>query len=353
MRFTLSRQHKSTVGLDIGSSLVKVVEIDFGRSAPALVRLGVAPLPPEAIVDGEVMDRLLVLDAIREAVEQAGIRSREVVTAVNGRAIIVKKVLMDRMDQADAREAIFWEAEQHVPFDIDDVSLDFQILDEEVGGNQMQVLLVAAKKELIHQHADLVRDANLEPRIIDLDAFAVQNCYEANYDTAPGRVVGLLDVGAEVTKLNIVQGGVPQFTRDLSIGRSRFVEESQREFNLGAEEASVLLGAETVPAAVSERKLNEIVGRAAEELSGGLERSLAYLKGGEGAPKLDAIVLSGGGSRMPLLRKYLSQRHGAEVEVLDPLRTVSYDPDLFTEQPVEELAPLLAVGVGLGLRRVE
>jgi len=352
MRLALSRQRKTTVGLDIGSSLVKVVELDFGRSAPALRRLGIVPLPPEAIVDGEVMDRLLVLDAIREAVSQAGIRGREVVSGVNGRAIIVKKVLMDRMDQADAREAIFWEAEQHVPFDIDDVSLDFQILDEEVGGNQMQVLLVAAKKELIHQHADLVRDAGLEPRIIDLDAFAVQNCYEANYDTAPDRVVGLLDVGAEVTKLNIVQDGVPQFTRDLSIGRSRFVEEVQREFNLGQEEASRLLSAENVPAAMSERNVRQVVGRAAEELSGGLERSLAYLKGGDGGPRLDAIVLSGGGASMPLLRQHLAERHGVGVEVLDPLRTVSYAPELFAEQPAAEVAPLLAVGVGLGLRRL-
>jgi type IV pilus assembly protein PilM len=352
MRFSWSRQRKSTVGLDVGSSLVKVVELDFSRSAPALKRLGVVPLPPEAIVDGEVMDRLLVLDAIRESVSQAGIRGREVVSAVNGRALIVKKVLMDRMDQEDAREAIFWEAEQHVPFDIDDVSLDFQILNDNVGANQMEVLLVAAKKELIHQHADLVRDADLEPRIIDLDAFAVQNCYEANYDTEPGRVVALMDVGAEVTNLNIVQGGLPQFTRDLSVGRSRFVEEVQREFNLGQEEASRVLAAEA-PQGVAEESLRAVVARAAEELSGGLERSLAYLKGGEGGGKLDAIVVSGGGARMPLLRRYLAQRHGVPVEVLDPLRAISYAPELFAEQPVEELAPLLAVPVGLGLRRLE
>jgi type IV pilus assembly protein PilM len=354
MRFSLTRKAKSTVGLDIGSSLVKVVEIDFARSAPSLKRLGVVPLPPEAIVDGEVMDRLLVLDAIRECVAQAGIRGREVVSAVNGRALIVKKVLMDRMDQEDAREAIFWEAEQHVPFDIDDVSLDFQILDEDVGGNQMQVLLVAAKKEMIHQHADLVRDADLEPRIIDLDSFALQNCYEANYETEAGRVVGLLDVGAEVTNLNIIQEGTPQFTRDLSIGRSRFIEDVQREFHVGQEEASTILTAESPSDAVDEATLDEVVGRAAEELSGGLERSFAYLRGGgEDGKHLDAIVLSGGGSQMPLLRKHLAERHDVPVEVLDPLRTISYDPELFSTQPVEEMAPLLSVGVGLGLRRVE
>ena len=353
MRFSLSRQRKTTVGLDIGSSLVKAVELDFSRSAPTLKRLGVVPLPPEAIVDGEVMDRLLVLDAVRECITQAGIRTSEVVTAVSGRALIVTKVLMDRMDQDDAQEAIFWEAEQHVPFDIDDVSLDFQILDGDVGGNQMQVLLVAAKKELIHQHADLVRDANLEPRIIDLDAFAIQNCYESNYEIEAGQVVGLLDIGSEVTNLNIIQDGTPQFTRDLSIGRARFVEEMQREFHVGEEEAAKILASEEPPEGLLVENLQEVVGRAAEEISGGLERAFAYIKGGENEGQLDAIVLSGGGAQMPLLRKHLSQRHDVPVEVLDPLRTISYEPELFAEQPVEELAPLLTVPVGLGLRRVE
>lgn len=353
MRFSLSRGRKSTVGLDIGSSLIKVVEIDFSKSAPTLKRLGVVPLPSEAIVDGEVMDRLLVLDAIRECVALAGIKSKEVVTAVSGRSLIVKKVLMDRMDQADAQEAIFWEAEQHVPFDIEDVSLDFQILDNEVAGNQMQVLLVAAKKELIHQHADLVRDADLEPIIIDVDSFAVQNCYESNYEIEPQSYIGLLNVGSEVTNLNIIQNGVPQFTRDLSIGRSRFVEEVQREFNVGQEEASRLLVAEEAPEGIDMAALEETMSRAAEELSLGLERSFAYLSGSGESVTLDRIALSGGGSQMPLLRKHLSERHDVPVEVLDPLRTISYDPELFAGQPVEETAPLLAVGVGLGLRRVE
>jgi len=352
MGFSFARARKSTVGLDIGSSMVKVVEVDFSRGQPVLRRLGIVPLPPEAIVDGEVMDRLLVVDAIRESVAMAGIHAGDVVTAVSGRALIVKKVLMDKMDQDDAREAIFWEAEQHVPFDIDDVSLDFQILDEEAPGNQMQVLLVAAKKELIHQHADLVREAGLEPRIIDLDAFAIQNCYEANYEPEPQKIVGLLNIGAEVTNVNIVQGGTPQFTRDLSVGRSRFIEEMQRELNIGREEASRLLASER-PDGVNQEIMHKVISRAAEELSGGLERSFAYLKSGDGGTQLDAVVLAGGGSQMPLLRDHLAQRHDVPVEVLDPFRNVTYEPELFTEQPVDELAPLLGVGVGLALRRVE
>jgi len=351
MRFPLSRARRTTVGLDIGSSLVKIVEIDHGRATPTLVRLGIVPLPPDAIVDGEVMDRLLVLDAVRECAESSGIRTRDVVTAVSGRALIVKKVTMDKMNVEDAQEAIHWEAEQHVPFDIDDVCLDFQILKESVGNNQMQVLLVAAKKDMIHQHADLVRDAGLEPTIIDVDSFAIQNCYEANYEPVAGRVVGLLDIGSEVTNLNIVQDGVPQFTRDLSIGRSRFVEEVQREMNIGQDEANKLLSAKST--SDREESLREAVRRSAEEMALGVERSFAFLKGSGDAEKLDALMISGGGAQMPLLREFLAERHGVPVEVAQPLRQVGYDPALFSDKTVDEVAPLLTVGVGLGLRRVE
>jgi len=350
MRFPLSRARRTTVGLDIGSSLVKIVEIDHGRSTPTLVRLGIVPLPPEAIVDGEIMDRLLVLDAVRECVAQSGIKSKSVVTAVSGRALIVKRVVMDKMNQEDAQEAIHWEAEQHVPFDIDDVCLDFQILKDSVGNNQMQVLLVAAKKDMINQHADLVRDAELTPVGIDSDSFAVQNCYEANYDAQPGKVVGLLNIGSEVTNLNIVQDGVPQFTRDLGIGRARFVEEVQRDLNLGHEEASKLLAS---TGGADSKELRETVRRAAEDLSLGIERSFAFLKGSGDAEKLDGLMVSGGGASMPLLREFLSERHGVPVQVTDPLRQLSYDAELFSKQPVQEVAPLLAVGVGLGLRRME
>jgi type IV pilus assembly protein PilM len=349
MRFPLSRGRRSTVGLDIGSSLVKVVEIDHGKSTPTLVKVGIVPLPPEAIVDGEVMDRLLVTEAVREALVQAGIKCKDVVTAVSGRALIVKKVTMDKMNAEDAQEAIHWEAEQHVPFDIDDVCLDFQILKESTGNNQMQVLLVAAKKDMIHQHADLLREAGLEPQLIDVDAFAVQNCYEANYQVKSGQVIGLLNIGAEVTNLNIVQDGAPQFTRDLAVGRGRFVEEVQREMNVGEQEAGRLLAG----TGDGGDKLRNAVRTSAEELALGIERSFAYIKGSGDAERLDALMISGGGAQIPLLREFLAERHGIPVQVTDPLRQVSYDPAVFADKNVEEVAPLLAVGVGLGLRRME
>ena len=228
---------KTTVGLDFGSSSIKVVELAHDRSGDRLVNFGVSEPLSEAIVDGEIMDRQLVHEAIANLLESRQIRNRSVVTAVSGRAVIVKKILMDRLSEEDAKEAIQWEAEQHVPYDINDVSLDFQIINPNVDQKKMQVLLVAAKKEMIQNHADIIREAGLTPVIIDVDSFAIQNCVEANYDLRSDEVVALVNIGAEITNVNIVQDQVPHFTKDLSVGSNAFVEGIQRRYNVSQAEA--------------------------------------------------------------------------------------------------------------------
>ncbi|MBU8921543.1 MAG: type IV pilus assembly protein PilM, partial [Bacteroidales bacterium] len=244
------RKKTSTVGLDIGSSLIKMIEIDHSGDVPRIVHFGMNRLLPEAIVEGEIMDRNLVIDGIRECMEQAGITSTEVVSAVSGRAVIVKKVVMDKMAPEDAQEAIFWEAEQHVPFDIDDVCLDFQILKEDIGANQMEVLLVAAKKDMVNMHASLIREAELVPKVIDVDSFAVQNCFETNQftddlelnedDEMPAgddeKVIGLINIGSDVTNINIIQGSSPHFTRDISVGVRSYIENLQKDLSISYEQ---------------------------------------------------------------------------------------------------------------------
>src|SRR5262245_58469355 len=228
---------KSTVGLDIGSSSIKVVEIAHDRSGDRLVNFGISEPLSEAIVDGEIMDRQLVHEAITNLMESRQIKNRTVSTAVSGRAVIVKKILMDRLSEEDAKEAIQWEAEQHVPYDINEVSLDFQIMNPNVDQKKMQVLLVAAKKEMVANHAEIIREAGLEPRIIDVDSFAIQNAVEANYDLAADEVVALVNIGAEITNVNIVQNQIPHFTKDLSIGSNSFVEGIQRRHNVSQADA--------------------------------------------------------------------------------------------------------------------
>ena len=346
-----SRKSKSSVGLDIGSSLIKIVEIDHSNEEPRLVKYGLMKLPPEAIVEGEIMDRSLVIEGIQECMTKANIDKKDVITAVSGRAVIVKKVVMDKMNPDDAKEAIFWEAEQHVPFDIDDVCLDFQVLKEDVGANQMEILLVAAKKEMVNTHADLIRDAGVNPVIIDVDSFAVQNAYESSLDGGWTGVTGLINIGSDVTNINIVQNNIPLFTRDLSVGSNVFIEGMQRELGMSFEEAELMVSGET--SIEEEDRVREIIASASEELSMGIERSISFLKTAGDADQLDEVVMSGGGARLPWLRDILSEKHQIEFKINDSVTRIEQDESLMESgiEDLEKVAPLLTVSLGLALRR--
>lgn len=348
-----SKKSKSSVGLDIGSSLIKIIEIDHSKDQPILTNYGIIKLPSEAIVEGEIMDRSLVIEGIQECVTKAGIKQDTLVTAVSGRAVIVKKVVMDKMNPDDAKEAIFWEAEQHVPFDIDDVCLDFQVLKEDVGANQMEILLVAAKKEMVATHAHLVREAGFNPVIIDVDSFAIQNAYEIIGETSEDVVTGLINIGSETTNINIVQNNIPHFTRDLSIGSNAFIEAMQRELGIGLEEAEAILsGEEQIE---DEEKCRSVITEASEELSMGIERSISFLKTAGDAEQIDEVILSGGGARLPWLREILSEKHEIEFKVNDAVSKMNRADSLSEEDAAEldKVGPLLTVSMGLALRRGE
>lgn len=346
-----SKKSKSSVGLDIGSSLIKVVEIDHSKDAPVLTRYGVIKLPPEAIVEGEMMDQSLVVEGIQECMTKAGVNKRDVITAVSGRAVIVKKVVMDKMNPDDAKEAIFWEAEQHVPFDIDDVCLDFQVLKEDVGANQMEILLVAAKKEMVSTHANIVRDAGLDPRIIDVDSFAIQNAIESTSDGEGGLVTGLINIGSDVTNINIIQDHIPYFTRDLSVGSNVFIEAIQRNLGVDFEQADAMLCGETE---IEDLERSEgVIAEAAEEISMGIERSISFLKTAGDAEQIDEVILSGGGARIPGLKEILSEKHGMEFKVNQAISRIERTDNLFEDagDDMEKVGPLLTVALGLALRR--
>ena len=346
-----SRRSNTSVGLDIGSSLIKIVEIDHSSGSPVLKKYGVSKLPPEAIVEGEIMDRSLVIEGIQDCLSKANVTREKVVTAVSGRAVIVKKIVMDKMNPDDAKEAIFWEAEQHVPFDIDDVCLDFQVLKDDVGANQMEILLVAAKKEMVNTHADLIRDAGLDPVVIDVDSFAVQNAYEFGAGGPNDRVIGLINIGSDVTNINIVQNNIPLFTRDLSTGSSGFIEAVQRELGVSFEEAEVMVSGQTE--LEDQDRFREVIAEASQELSMGFERSLSFLRTAGDAERLDEVVLSGGGARVPWLREILSEKHGLELTVHNPLLGMERDEELADMDDLDRLSPLLGVSLGLALRREE
>ena len=340
---------QSLVGLDIGSHTIKVVELEpqSGKSY-RLARWGISAPLAEAIVDGEIMDRQLVTDAISNLLESRGIASRSVVAAVSGRAVIVKKITMNRLSAEDAQQAVYWEAEQHVPYDINDVSLDFEILGPSpTDPKQMQVLLVAAKKDMVMSFGDLMREAGLSPLIVDVDSFAAQNALEANYDFGAQEVVAILNIGAEITNINIVQAGVPYFTKDLQVGGNSFIEAAQRKFNLSQTEA-----AEAVRAGSSANlEIGPVIEQACESLATALERAQAYLRTAGEAGALTRIMMCGGSALTPGLAEFLNRRFSIPAEVANPLARISHDPALFEGQDIMKVAPLLTVGIGLALRR--
>ncbi len=339
---------RTSVGLDIGSGQVKLAVISHGSGEPVLSKVAMTPLADDAIVEGEVMDPGIVSEAVRTLFEQSGIKSRQVVTAVGGRDVIIKKIPMDRMKESEAREVIRWEAEQHVPFDMDNVELDFQILDPEGEGLQMTVLLVAAKRELIDHKVSLLSEVGVDPAIIDVDSFALHNAFELSYPEGMSGVVGLVNIGHEMTNINILDEGIPVLTRDLPVGTRRFREDLQRERGLSAAEADrVLQGFETNDV------LTPFLESRGEELATGIERAAAFLQtAARSTSGLARLYTSGGGSRIPGLTKVLGDRLRLPVEMTNPLKRLHVDPGAFDGMNIDEVAPLLMLPVGLALRTV-
>ena len=337
---------RTTVGLDIGSGLIKLVAISHGSGEPVLTKVALTTVVDDAIVEGEVMDTGIVADAIRGLMQSAGIKTKQVVIAVGGRDVIIKKIAMERVKEAEARQLIRWEAEQHVPFDMENVELDFQILDPDAEGLQMNVLLVAAKRELVENKMALLTQAGLQPSIIDVDAFALHNAFQLNHPDAMHGVVGLVNLGHETTNINIMEDGIPVLTRDLPLGTRRFREDLQRERGLSAEEADRLLqGFER------SEVLEPFLETRGEELAVGIERAAAFLQSASrSAGGVARLYTTGGGSRIPGLNRVLADRLRLPVQQANPIERLQVAEDVLSTLNPDEVGPLLMLPIGLALR---
>jgi type IV pilus assembly protein PilM len=322
------------------------VVVTHGSGDPVLSKVAYTSVVDDAIVEGEIMDPGIVADAIRGLMASAGVKTKQVVIAVGGRDVIIKKIQMDRMTEAEARSVIRWEAEQHVPFDMENVELDFQILDPEGEGLQMTVLLVAAKRELVENKVALLAEAGLTPSIIDVDAFAIHNAFEINYPDEMRGVVALVNIGHEMTNVNILEDGIPVLTRDLPLGTRRFREDMQRERGISADEADQLLqGVER------NELLDPFLESRGEELAVGIERAAAFLQSASrSATGISRLWLTGGGGRIPGLAKVLGDRLRLPVELANPLARVRVAEGVFATMDPDEISPLLMLPIGLALR---
>ena len=341
------RRGKSTVGLDIGSGFIKVAVVDHSGAEPELVHVSHTPLIVDAIVEGEIMDPQLVVETVRSIFETSAIKPKNVVVSVGGRDVMVKKIQMDRMKESDAREVIRWEAEQYVPFDMENVQLDFQILDPLDDGLQMNVLLVAAKRELVDQKVAILRDAGISPTIVDVDAFALYNAFEYNYPEAREGIIALVNVGHEISTVNVLQWGTPVLTRDVPFGSRRLREDLRRLHGLTTEDAEAVLQGRSERAAEFRQLLTE----GCEELALGIERAAAFLTlSGAGGEGLGRVFLCGGGARIPGLQDVVASHLRVRTEIANPLQRLKVRPGVTMLFPVDEIAPMLMLPVGLALR---
>lgn len=340
---------KNLVGVDIGSSSVKVCEIKEGRKGTrSLVRFGYHPLPPQSIVDGHIMNSGAVVEGLEKLFHKS--RRKDVAMRISGHSVIIKKITMPLMTLDELKEQISWEAEQHIPFDVADVELDYQVLRQRPDEGQMDVLLVAAKKEEIQDLVNLAAEAKLKPRVIDLDAFTVQNCFEAAYGAPElGQTTVLLHVGASLTTINILADGSTAFTRDIANGGNAITEEIQRQLSISQEEAEAYKcgsGGGIVPQEVP-RIIQEVV----ESLAGEIQRSLDFYLATSGDREIARVVLSGGAANMELLKDAISSRSRSTVEVIDPLKVAPADSKTLGIAELEGRGPAAAVAFGLALRK--
>ena len=346
------QRKKDLIGIDIGSSSVKVVQLKEVRGGYQLVNLGMAMLPPEAIVDNAIMDSSSVVSVIRDLVESHKIKTKNVATSISGHSVIIRKIQLPIMTEEEIEASIQWEAEQYIPFEISEVNLDFQILGSDTNdSSQMNVILVAAKKDFVNDYVALFRECGLNPLIMDVDCFAVANVFEANYGVTENDVVALIDLGASSLNVNILRGGMSVFTRDIQMGGNVYNEELQKRLGLNSEDAeTVKLGGEV--AGVSRETVTAIIEDATEALTTDIQRSLDFFSASSSDERPKRVFITGGVSKVPAVRASLAQRLGVDVQVVDPWRQVTYNKKDFDPEYLQAVGPLFTVAVGLAMRRV-
>jgi type IV pilus assembly protein PilM len=340
---------KTIVGLDIGSSCIKAVELKKGRGGIELAHLGMEALASDIVVDSMIVDSGSVSSAISKIFNDNAIKSKAVATAVSGHSVIVKNISVPTMTEQELADTINDHAAQYIPFDIADVHIDFQILSEDLTGPQMDVLLVAVKKDKILNYTNVLSLAGKAAAIVDIDAFALQNCYEYNYDPAPGATVALLNLGASVMNINIVKGRVPLFTRDVSAGGNQYTDSLQKELDLTFDDAEALKLGKQVGTVSPDAKL-PVLQQVTELIVLEIQKTFDFFRATATGEHIERVYLAGGSSQVAGLIEALRQEFSLPVEVLNPFQKIGYTESTPHADVINQNAGQLAVAVGLALR---
>ncbi|HXG17639.1 MAG TPA: type IV pilus assembly protein PilM [Methylomirabilota bacterium] len=340
---------KSYLSLDIGSSSVKMLEVRGSDEALTIVNAGIAQLPANAIQGNVVQDTESVARTIRTLVAAQKIRASKVIAAVPGPAVIIKRATFPIQPLAELQETIFFEAGNFIPESLENVNLDYQILDSASDSNEVDVLLVAVRKDVINSYVAAIKEAGLTPVVIDVDCFALENMFEANYAPGPDEVVALINIGARYSSINIMKGRRSIFTGDVPVGGRQFTEILSQELGASFEEAEDL----KIFGPDDEAKRKEVASvllSASDQLLDEVQRALSFFWTGSAEEQINVVYLSGGSAHLPGLAEAMGERLQIPVMFSDPFRTFSVSRQI-DEQFIQEQASALAVSVGLATRR--
>lgn len=344
---------KSVAGLDVGSSSIKMVELDGKSNSLNLVSLGFENLPDDTIIDGQIMELNVVAEVIQNVCNNHQVMAERVVTGVSGHSVIIKNIVLPPMSRDELEESIDWHAEEHIPYDLADVSLDYQVTAE--NSDSTHVLIAACKRERIDNMKQAIQLAGKHPVIIDVDTFALQNCYEVNYQPDDSQVVTLLNIGASTMNVNIVKGTRSLFTRDITVGGSQFTDVLQRSLGLSYQQAeAVKRGVSNAAEGIEEKAIEPLMNNVTEIVAMEIQKTFDFYRATteDNETVVQKILISGGGSKLNGLAEELSTRLELPVEVLDPFRNIKVDTRKFDPDYLSEIMPEMAVAVGLAIRGV-
>jgi len=347
------RGNKSMVGVDIGSSSVKAVELRGKGGDFQLLSLGYEGLQPDSVVDGQIMELNAVSTAIGNIFNEHKIKTTQVAAGVNGHSVIVKNIVLPQMTEDELQESFAWHAEEHIPFDISDVNLDYHVTGSTP--DEIHVLMAACKRDKVANLKQTIQLAGKQPAVIDVDAFALQNCYELNYDPQPGHIVALLNIGAATTNINILNGARSVFTRDATFGGNQYTSLLQKELGLTFDQAERVKRGMPLPDDVEHREIEPILDTVSDILALEIQKTMDFYRATveDGESAVQQILVSGGGSKLKGLVEFLSKRFEIPVEMFDPFRKIRVDSRGFDPEYMREIVPEMAIAVGLALRGVD
>jgi len=351
--FNKSNAKKNLVGLDIGSSSIKAVELQRKGNSFHLVNLGFENLSADTVVDGQIMELNNVSNVITSIFSEHQIKTSRIAAGVSGHSVIVKNIVLPQMSADELRESFSWHAEEHIPFDISDVNLDYQVTSSQP--DALNVLMAACKSDKIANVKQAIQLAGKQPVVIDVDTFALQNCYEVNYQPKVGEVVALLNIGASTMNINIMNGARSVFARDASVGGSQYTSLLQKELGLTFEQAEAVKRGYPLPEGIEARPIQPIIETVSDILALEIRKTMDFYRATaeESEESIQKILIAGGSSKLPGLPEYLAKRFEISVELFNPFRAIQVDDRKFDPDYMKEIVPDMAIAVGLALRGVE